>query len=263
MVPTRTYRVGKRNKHVRRGEPIPVEQTEEVGVAMSFNPDVNDVVTSVDSGSLASSSYPIADPTGADTRGVTVEVLHPEPELFPSEASYTGPQMNLDPDLDVTSLPFAHSRQPTSLEHCHLTLRKRHRPTPPYVTSIGRLRTLRTYVLPQAEEEVTAVQEPLAGSSGNMREFAYQPYSDSAPSGEQDWDSTDWANMPKFSLLANPGSLPAQNVSTESSLSGMIDYFRAPSPLELSVDDVLETHVPGPAPDPAPDPSQELPPSSR
>ncbi|KAF8520830.1 hypothetical protein JB92DRAFT_3111560 [Gautieria morchelliformis] len=259
MISTCTYFVGKRNKYVCCGEPIPVEQTEEVGVAMGFNSGVNDVITDVDSGSLASSSYPIADPTGADTRGITVEVLHPERELFPSEASYTTPQMELDPDLDsgsswicgvVTKASSLRSFTPADF----LGKPSYAPQAPPSYTPIRdeywQAQDAQD-VLPQPEEEVMAVEEPLAGSSSNMAEFGYQSYSDSVPSGsnERDWDSTFWAQMSKFSLLANPsGPLPAHNMSTESSLSGMIDYFHTLSPLELSVDDVLETHVPGRTP---------------
>ncbi|KAF8520855.1 hypothetical protein JB92DRAFT_2893946, partial [Gautieria morchelliformis] len=79
-------------------------EEEEAGVAMSFNPGGNDVITGVDSGSWPSWFYPIPDPTGADTRGDTVEDPHPEPELFPSDASYTAPEIQLDPDLDVSHL---------------------------------------------------------------------------------------------------------------------------------------------------------------
>jgi hypothetical protein len=58
--------------------------------------------------------------------------------------------------------------------------------------------------------------------------------------GEMSWDSTPWANLPRFSL---PGarfpSLAPHNVSTDFSLSFMVQVFHE-SPLEPNVaDDVL------------------------
>ncbi|KAF8492914.1 hypothetical protein JB92DRAFT_2835272 [Gautieria morchelliformis] len=144
--------------------------------------------------------------------------------------------MELDPELDVASLMDRQSSLRSFTPADFLVAEPSCAPqVPPSYTPIRdeywQAQDAQD-VLPQAEEEVTAVQEPLTGSFGNMEELV-------------------------ISHIAIPYHREA-NVLTEES-SGMIDYFRMPSPLELTVNDMLETHVPGPAPDPY----QEPPPSSR
>jgi hypothetical protein len=294
--PTRNYFVN--GKYLGRGEPVPpVKQMEskEVGVAVRYNPGGDGVITGGDSGSSSSSSYP-------NTTGVTGEVYFlpepqpfppPEPQLFPApeleplpslepglfpseSSSCTTPQMELDPDLDVTSLMDRQSSTDTDF----LGAEASHAPEastsyPPTQCSDDFWPAPPPDKWSQPEGEVRAVHEPLAGSSGTREQIAYQANSYPIPSGsteqstgETSWDSTPWANLPKFTLSrVQFPSLPAHNVSTESSLSCMVQVSHSStSPLETNVaDDVPpETPLEQPPldPNPAPDPYQEHPPSS-
>ena len=222
-------------------------QTEEVSIVMDFNFNASSV-GHIDLGASSSTASLTVEPT----RVTSDLYLLPPPELFPSEASYASPHIELDPDLDVTSL------ESQSRFRSHGTTGDFLVANHSYASDTSTSQCSDEYwspqdVMLQTEHTSMSVPEPFAGPSGNrhQEDVAEQPYITPTSSGSTEqrvdeavWDSAQWLDSPQFALFGSQLStpIPAQNMSTESSLDGMLSYsmhcvsYSSP-PVESSVDD--------------------------
>jgi hypothetical protein len=176
----------------------------------------------------------------------------PEPELFVSESSsYVAPQIELDPDLDVTPLMdrqsslHSHGTETGFLGEAPYTLDAptSHLSSPcdddpwPAPTPDEWSQCEDEVVDRHDEAEFVAVQEPVAESSGTQEGTAYPASFYTVPSGSAEqytsWNPNPWMNRPQFP------SLPAMYLSAESSLSSMVQVHQSSTtaPLEPNVAD--------------------------
>ncbi|KAF8583820.1 hypothetical protein K439DRAFT_1191779 [Ramaria rubella] len=207
--PSRNYFVG--SKFIPRGEPVARAELEpeEVGVGMNLD------------GALASSA----------ARDI---FLLPQTDLYPSESSYMTSQVELDPDLDPSSLLNGQSQ----IFHPQGDLLGA---GPSYVsqtstgyqpaTPIPGGRFWTPHPLVHLQDTFSSMQgphpvqegstSPVANRGGGMSSAVARPFADELP-----WDPTHWASSPQFALFGMPPiPLPPQNMSTDSSLSAMTSYL--------------------------------------